>query len=74
MAAAFHHYSRGNTRGARSLLEASLTRLARFPTAHRGIQLAALCGEAQTWATSLAAGDVTEPSTLIPQIRFAAED
>jgi predicted metal-dependent hydrolase len=74
MAAAFHHYSRGNTRGARSLLEASLTRLARFPPAHRGIQLAALRGEAQTWATSLATGGASEPRTLIPQIRFAAED
>src|SRR3990172_6578623 len=31
VAAAFHHYSRGNPRGARSLLEAALRRLARFP-------------------------------------------
>jgi predicted metal-dependent hydrolase len=74
MAAAFHHYSRGNTRGARSLLEASLARLARFPSAHRGMQLAALRAEAQTWAAALAAGAVPEPEVPLPQIRFAAED
>jgi hypothetical protein len=71
VAAAFHHYSRGNVRGARSLLEAGLGRLSRFPTVHRGIDLAALRTEAQTWAGSLAAGRLPGPDVTLPQIRWA---
>lgn len=73
VAAAFHHYSHGNTRGARNLLEAGLARLARFPQAHRGIELAALRAAGQNWAASLAAGRLPGPETL-PQIRLTGED
>lgn len=72
IAAAFHHYSRGNTRGTRSLLEAGLGRLERFPNAYRGIQLAALRTEAKTWVAELAAGRTTAVQTLLPQIKFTA--
>jgi hypothetical protein len=68
IAAAFHHYSRGNSRGARSLLEAGLGRLARFPDAHRGIQLAALRSQAARWAAILAAGQSPEAGLVPPQI------
>jgi hypothetical protein len=68
--AAFHHYSRGNTRGTRSLLEAGLGRLERFPDAHRGIELAALRMEAKAWAAALAAGRPPAAQTPLPQIKF----
>ena len=54
VAAAFHHHSRGNLRGARTLLNAGLARLARFPDTHRGIALAKLRDDAQASASALA--------------------
>lgn len=71
IAAAFHHYSRGNTRGAHSLLQAGLARLARFPNAHRGIALGALRSEAQAWAAALAGGETSSPEMAVPKIEFA---
>ena len=53
VAAAFHHHSRGNVRGARALLRAGLARLARFPDTHRGIALAKLRGDAEASASAL---------------------
>ena len=55
IAAAFHHYSRGNLLGTRSLLEAALGRLTSFPQAHNGIALEPLRLAARQWAASLAA-------------------
>ena len=72
IAAAFHHYSRGNARGTRSLLEAGLGRLERFPNAHRGIDLAALRSEAKAWAAALARGHTPAAEMPLPQIKFAA--
>jgi uncharacterized protein len=71
VAAAFHHYSRGNTRGARNLLEVGLARLARFPDAHRGIDLAALRNQAGAWAAALASGEIPDAGTPLPQIKPA---
>jgi len=56
IAAAFHHYQRGNLRGARSLLEAGLSRLRDFPADQGGIALDLLCGAAGEWASALHAG------------------
>lgn len=41
-AAAFHHYTRGNRNGARSLLENAYAKLEGFPEAHHGLNLAPL--------------------------------
>jgi uncharacterized protein len=73
IAAAFHHYSRGNTRGARNLLQAGLARLARFPDAHRGIELAALRTQAGAWAAALAAGQIPAAETPLPQIKLTGD-
>jgi uncharacterized protein len=70
VAAAFHHYSRGNCRGARSLLAAGLGRLSRFPAVHRGIDLAALRAEAHTWSAALTAGSIPGPDVALPKIRW----
>jgi predicted metal-dependent hydrolase len=69
IAAAFHHHSKGNLRGTRSLLEAGLGRTEHFPDAHRGIDLAALRCEAMRWAAALAAGRIPA-SEIPPRIEF----
>ena len=56
IAAAFHHYGRGNTRGTRSLLVAGLKRLERFPAVHRELALESLRVEARDWIEGLDTG------------------
>lgn len=56
LAAAFHHHSRENLHGTRSLLAAGLIKLGRFPHDHHGIALAAFCAEAGEWAEVLNGG------------------
>jgi len=56
VAAAYHHYCRGNTRGAKSLLQAGVEKLSRFPTEYRGLHLEALRGAALRWIAALDAG------------------
>jgi predicted metal-dependent hydrolase len=56
IAAAFHHYQRGNLLGTRSLLEAGLNRLRDFPADQGGISLDLLCVAAGEWATALHSG------------------
>jgi len=73
IAAAFHHYSRGNPRGARSLLQAALRRLARFPGVYDGIALDALRAAAERWAAALAEGQDPGPER-VPRIEFAQND
>ena len=68
IAAAFHHYGRGNMRGTQSLLEAGLRRLERFAHGHYGIDVEALRAAAREWAGALAAGVDPGPAR-VPQIR-----
>jgi predicted metal-dependent hydrolase len=56
VSAAFHHYLRGNHKGACSLLNAGLGRLGQFPGIYGGIELDSLRPVAQHWADSLAGG------------------
>jgi hypothetical protein len=73
IAAAFHHYTYGNMRGARSLLEAGLRRVAPFPPRYQGIHLETLREAARNWAADLAAG--RDPGTeQVPQIHLSAKD
>ena len=74
VAAAFHHHSRSNPRGARSLLEAGLARLDRFPDAHRGIALAALRAGALAWVASLDDADTAGTEVPLPRIESAEND
>ncbi len=67
IAAAFHHFQRGNRQGATSLLRAALRRLEPYPVSFGGISLAPLCEEIRKWLRALEAGHV--PSRLpFPQI------
>ncbi len=70
VAAAFHHYNRRNRRGTRSLLEAGLIKLERFPARRRGINLRALREAVRWWIASLDAGKAP-PLKRIPRIGSA---
>src|ERR1700676_2924590 len=62
IAAAFHHYGRGNMRGTQSLLEAGLRRLGRFEHGHYGIDVESLRAATREWTAPLAAGDEPGPA------------
>jgi uncharacterized protein len=53
LAAAFHHYCRGNPQGAESLLASGIVKLTRFPGHHRGLDIAGLRTAAKKWARAL---------------------
>ena len=56
VAAAFHHYKRGNSRGAESLLMAGILKLSRCPEKHFGMAIGELRGAAKEWARLLGEG------------------
>ena len=56
VAAAFHHYCRGNMAGTQSLLAAGMRKLSKFPADYRELRLEALRGEARSWLEMLASG------------------
>jgi uncharacterized protein len=72
VAAAFHHHSRGNDRGAQTLLNAGLSRLSRFPETHRGIALGSLRSSAEACVAVLAGG-ASGTDVPVPRIKFAQE-
>jgi predicted metal-dependent hydrolase len=67
IAAAFHHYRRGNVRGARSLLDAGLKRLTTCPPAHWEIGIDQLRASALHWSRLLGTGGDPAASPM-PQI------
>ena len=67
LAAAFHHFTRGNSAGAESLLAAGLQKLDRFPADHRGLRLEKLRAAARRWMAALATRSGTVPGDF-PQI------
>ena len=68
LAAAFHHYTRGNSDGAQSLLAAAVVKLDRFTPSHRGIAVAELRSESTSWARML--GEGKDPGReKLPRIR-----
>jgi predicted metal-dependent hydrolase len=68
IAAAFHHYGRGNTDGAETLLAAGIIKIARFPAQHRGLAIHDLRDEAKMWARAL--GQMQRPGDeKLPAIR-----
>jgi uncharacterized protein len=67
LAAAFHHYIRGNSEGAQSLLASAAVKLQRFAPHHRGIAVAELRNDAIAWARILGQG--SDPgSDALPKI------
>jgi hypothetical protein len=56
--AAFHHHSRENLRGTKSLLRAGLLKLEDFPPHHRGLNIEKLRKVARRWLEVLDSGEV----------------
>jgi uncharacterized protein len=68
IAAAFHHYRRGNSDGAETLLAAGIVKIMRFPADHRGLAIHHLREEAKFWARAL--GEMQRPGDArLPAIR-----
>jgi uncharacterized protein len=68
IAAAFHHYRRGNTEGAETLLAAGIVKITRFPADHRGLAILDLREAAKSWARAL--GTMKRPGDeKLPAIR-----
>lgn len=53
IAAAFHHYRRGNSEGAESLLAAGIVKISRFPRDYHGLAVEDLRVAAKWWARSI---------------------
>jgi predicted metal-dependent hydrolase len=73
ISAAFHHYTFGNMRGTRSLLEAGLRRVGPFPPRYAGIRLELLREAARDWVAALADGDDLG-CEKVPQIQMSGDD
>jgi predicted metal-dependent hydrolase len=73
IAAAYHHYLRGNRAGACSLLNAGLRRLGPFPGEYHGIEIESLRLAAREWCDQL--GEGRDPGAdCLPQIRHARRE
>jgi predicted metal-dependent hydrolase len=62
--AAFHHHSRENLRGTKSLLRAGLAKLEDFPPHHRELNIEKLREAARKWLTALDRGEETRRPAL----------
>jgi len=72
VAAAFHHHSRGNPAGFRSLLEKGMRKLNRFGDEMEGVNLAALRQQVQPWRDHLARAPHSRPAVelKLPKVRL----
>ena len=69
LAAALHHFQRGNSRGAASLMQTALHRLEPRPYSFGGIAVASLCQEISEWQKKVKTG-AAPPDLAPPQIRL----
>jgi hypothetical protein len=70
VAAAFHHYARGNPEGAESLLGHGLRKLEGFPPDYGGMDVEGLRATARRWQEALRRGESPGEEQL-PRIRPA---
>jgi predicted metal-dependent hydrolase len=66
LAAGWHHYLRGNSSGAESLLAAGVVKLSRCPETHRGLRIGELVTRAKDWAKMLGEGNDPGAGQLPP--------
>lgn len=64
VAAAFHHFQRGNRAGAASLLRQGVNKLKTFPTDYHNIRLESLRRSARRWLAALEAGESPDAESL----------
>ena len=71
VAAAFHHHSKGNPAGFRSLLEKGMRKLNRFGDEMEDVNLASLRRQIQPWRDHLAGAPHSQPAAdlRLPKIR-----
>jgi uncharacterized protein len=67
MSAGFHHHTKNNAAGARSLLRRGLDKLERFPDGYRGLRLEELRMAARAWLAAIESGKSKTPGPY-PQI------
>ena len=67
VAAAFHHHSRGNVAGFRSLLEKGARKLDAYGDSRDGIDVATLRKQLRPWRDSMNTSNLAQPGA-IPQI------
>ncbi len=72
VAAALHHFQRGNRMGTTSLLQAALRRLDPCCPSFGGISLTLLCREIRLWLRTLEAGEAV-PRLPFPRIEAEKE-
>lgn len=70
VAAAFHHYRRGNREGCESLLRQGLKKLDKWPAVHRGLALDPLRSSVRWWLAELHAGRTPRDEDL-PRLKKA---
>ncbi len=68
VAAALHHFHRGNLSGAQSLLKRGLAKIETFAADYRGVDLEAVRAVARNWRIFL--GNPAGQPPRLPQIRF----
>jgi predicted metal-dependent hydrolase len=74
VAAGFHHHTRGNSAGFRSLLEKGNSKLERFGAEFEGFDLAAFMLQLKMWRDHLHLSSLrSPPAPPLPQIRFVTE-
>ena len=71
VAAAFHHHTRGNPAGFRSLLEKGLRKLENFGDTRSGLDLAGLRKQLQLWRNPLDKNQCSSPVATPPFPRIA---
>ena len=71
VAAAFHHFQRGNCAGTISLLRSALGRLDRYPAAFTGIAVTPLCTVIRLWLEALETIPQASPPP-VPQLQLVA--
>lgn len=69
LAAAFHHYKRGNLKGTKSLLHAGLSKLRGLPSECRGTNLRVLRGALDGWLEAVTRSGLAAVAE-VPQIEF----
>lgn len=72
VAAAFHHFQRGNEKGTRVLLSAALGRLEPYASCSEGVCVARLCNDIRVWLGALTAQDGSSVPTAYPSLRFCS--
>lgn len=70
VAAAFHHYARGNRAGAESLMRAGLSKLEKFQEDYRGLKLEAFRVAVREWLAMLEKGP-SPNADMLPRIETA---